>query len=319
MGLQSDIASNKERGLKLEVKKLRKQVELLSTALEAARHSRPIRPIKASGPRHQTGDIVRVIIPDSHGSSQDNEAVAALLADLKTIDPDEIILLGDHVDCGGFLAQHHTLGYVSQTEYSYEEDIQFAKHFLDAVQRSAPRAKAVYLEGNHEQRIERWAVTETLRNRKDADMLRRMFAPNILLKLAARNIPFYRMAEKYDGLTLPGTIKRGKCYFTHGFSTSKHAAAAHLAKMGGNIVFGHTHRMDVATHDIVNAGTIGAWSPGCLCKKQPLWQNTNPTDWTHGYGVQLVDRHSGNFLHLNIPIVKGISLMKPLLNHGLKK
>jgi hypothetical protein len=29
------------------------------------------------------------------------------------IDPDEIIMLGDHLDCGGFLAQNQVLGFVA--------------------------------------------------------------------------------------------------------------------------------------------------------------------------------------------------------------
>ena len=63
----------------------------------------------------------------------------------------------------------------------------------------------------------------------------------------------------------------------------------------------------------VSVGTVGAWNPGCLCELQPLWQNTNPTDWTTGYGVQFVS-HTGKFLHLNIPIINGESLLLPLLD-----
>ena len=157
-------------------------------------------------------------------------------------------------------------------------------------------------------------MTEALRNQKDAEFLRSLLAPDVLLQLDQREISFYRQSTCYDGVRIPGTIKRGKCYFTHGFSTAKHAAAAHLQKIGGNVVYGHTHRIDSATFELVHEGTVAAWSPGCLCKKQPFWQNTNPTNWTNGYGVQLVDRASGNFLHLNIPIVDGVSLLTPLLN-----
>ncbi len=242
-----------------------------------------------------------------------------MLGDLTVLNPDEVVLLGDHVDCGGFLAQHHTMGYVAQTDYSYEEDILFANAFLDSVQTAAPNAKIFYLEGNHEMRIEKWCVTETLRNKRDAEMLRRMLAPEFTLKLAARGISYYRQCEMYDGLRLPGTIKRGKNFFTHGFSTAKHAAAVHLAKIGGNVTHAHTHRADVATTELTNIGTISAYSPGCLCLKQPLWRHTDPTGWTHGEGMQIVDRRTAHFLQLNIPIVDGVSMMKPFLDHGYKK
>lgn len=254
----------------------------------------------------KSGDIVRVCIPDTHGAKIDKGALAALLTDLKALDPHEIILLGDHVDCGGFLAQHHVMGYVAETAYSYEDDIAHANAFLDAVQKAAPRAAVCYLEGNHERRVETWAVTQTLRHSRDAEGLRQLYAPEHRLSLAARGITYYRESVYYDGLPVPGVIKRGKCYFMHGMSTAKNAVAATLAKIGGNVVFAHTHRAQSEVVRLVGAGVIGGWNPGCLCELQPLWQHTSPTDWTHGYGVQLVSP-SGAFLHLNIPIIDGKS------------
>jgi hypothetical protein len=61
----------------------------------------------------------------------------------------------------------------------------------------------------------------------------------------------------------------------------------------------------------VNIGDIRAWNPGCLCQLQPLWCHTRPTDWNHGYGVQSV-LPSGEFLHINVPIIEGRSLLMPI-------
>lgn len=262
--------------------------------------------------RARKGDITRVFLSDTHGSKADSAALAAALADIKALDPDEIILGGDHVDCGGFLAQHHTLGYVAETGQSYEQDIAAAGTFLDALQTLAPRARIGYLEGNHERRVETWCVTQTLRSGRDAEYLRSVFAPDSLLDLKARGIPYYRQGECYDGLSAPGIIRRGKVFFTHGISTAKHATAATQSSVAGNIVFGHTHRAQSDITRPLAAGVIGAWNPGCLCELQPLWQHTRPTNWTHGYAIQLV-APSGEFLHLNIPIIGGKSLLTSLL------
>ena len=254
----------------------------------------------------QEGDIIRVVIPDTHGAKADKTALAAVLADVKTIDPQEIILLGDHVDCGGFLAQHLVMGYVAETAYSYEEDLEHGNAFLDSLRFSAPHAKIEYIEGNHERRVETWCVTQTLRHSKDAERLRQLYAPEFRLNLAERGIPYYRQGCFYDGLSIPGTIKRGKCFFFHGISTSKNAVTATLDKIGGNCVFGHTHRGQSEIVRRVGIGVIGGWNPGCLCELQPLWQHTAPTEWTHGYAVQLVSENGG-FLHINIPIIDGQS------------
>lgn len=320
MSILADKLLAQIKTLTEEIRHQKKTNDRLRQTIESMRHRRSVKAIQPATIRHAAGDIVRVIVTDTHGSSIDTQAAAAFLGDLRELDPDEIIMLGDHVDCGGFLAQHHTMGFVAETEYSYEEDIEHAAKFLDSIQELAGKATIEQLEGNHEVRIERWAVTETLRHRKDAEALRRLYAPNFRLKLKERGIPFYREAEKYDGLALPGIIRRGKCFFTHGaFALGKHAASKVLARIGGNTWFGNTHRADSFTTDLVQTGTVGAWNPGCLCRKQPLWQHTNPTAWTHGYGLQLVDRKTGNFLSLNIPIVNGVSLLKPLLKHGSKK
>jgi predicted phosphodiesterase len=254
----------------------------------------------------QEGDIIRVIIPDTHGAKADRAAIAVLLADIKTIDPQEIILLGDHVDCGGFLAQHLIMGYVAETAYSYEEDLEHGNAFLDSLRFAAPHAKIEYLEGNHERRVETWCVTQTLRHSKDAERLRQLYAPEFRLNLAERGIPYYRQAVFYDGLSSPGMIQRGKCFFFHGISTAKNAVMETLVKIGGNCVFGHTHRQQSEVVRRLGIGVIGGWNPGCLCELQPLWQHTKPTEWTHGYAVQLVSA-DGGFLHLNIPILEGAS------------
>jgi predicted phosphodiesterase len=309
MGAVADSAKLKEanKSLKSRIRELEKLTELQSSQLNTEL-SKPLN-LKPTKRRKLRGKVWnRVIIPDTHGRSIDIPAFNALLADIEAIDPLEIVMLGDHIDCGGFLSQHHTMSYVAETEYSYAEDIQAANEALDSIQRVAPRAEIHYICGNHERRIEKWCVNETLRNHKDSDFLMQIFGPQSLLHLEARGIKFYNEPEFYHDLPVPGTIKLGKCFFTHGSSTAKNAASVMLKKFGGNVVFGHTHRMDMHVDKVVNVGTIAAWNPGCLCKPQPLWMNTNPTSWSHGYAVQQC--HSdGSFRHNNVPIIDGVSYL----------
>lgn len=239
--------------------------------------------------------------------------MAAFIEDLRRLDPDEIVMLGDHVDAGGFLSQHHTIGYVAQTAYSYEDDIEACNQHLDAIQKAAPRARIEYLEGNHEDRVERWCVEQALRGGKDAEFLRKAIAPQFLLKLKERGIPYYRRSEKYDNLNIPGTIKRGKCFYVHDPGHGDPARV--LSKWGGSVAFGHIHRNVAVITDIVGAGTVGAWSPGCLAQVQQYWHHSKPTGHTHGYGVELVAR-SDDFLRLNIPIIEGRSYLSGLLARG---
>lgn len=259
------------------------------------------------------GDFVRVIIPDTHGCHVDRKAVEALLGDLDTLQPREVIMLGDHLDCGGFLAQHHTLGHVAETAYSFHDDVAACNYLLDELQTAAAGAEFCYLEGNHERRIEQWCVTQALKNGnpKDAAYLASLFSVEAVLSLEQRGIQLIKQGQWYDGLRIPATIKRGRCYFTHGTRTGVHAAKQTLGDFGGNVVFGHTHRIQQHQSWTVGGGDIAAWNVGFLAKIQPYWRHSAPTGWSHGYGVQFV-KESGEFLHLTVPIIDGTSFLLPL-------
>ena len=93
----------------------------------------------------------------------------------------------------------------------------------------------------------------------------------------------------------------------HGsFVTAKHATASIHSKVAGNVRFANTHRAQAETVYKTGVGFIGAYNAGCLCKRAPLWRNTDPDSWSHGYGLDLVTP-SGSFLSLNIPIFDGVS------------
>lgn len=290
---------------------LEKLVQQQAEALEKARRPRA-KLTPSSSARSKSGDFIRVVIPDTHGSKLDETAAKAFLADLSVLKPSQIVMLGDHIDCGGFLAQHHTLGYVAETTESFEEDVSAANTFLDAVQ-SACSAKIHYIEGNHERRIEKWCVTQALKNGnpRDAEFLGRMFSTENVLSLKTRGIEFYKQGRCYFGLRIPSTIKLGHCYFTHGSRVGVNAAKMTLNDFGSNVVFGHTHRIQQHQSAMVDRGGISAWSVGCLCRLQPYYMHTQITGHSHGYGLQFC-RANGDFLHVTVPIVDGRSLLVPL-------
>lgn len=253
---------------------------------------------------------VRMIIPDSHGNHIDLRARDAAVRDAKALRPDEIVFLGDHVDCGGVFSAHQR-SYTAEMTESYTDDCAAANEFLDLLQAAAPNARGHYLEGNHEAHVERY-LARNMASKKDADDLLADIGPQRKLRLKERGIRYYRTVECYQHLTVPGTIKLGKCYFTHGISHSKNAASVHLARFGANVVFGHVHRAQSVVERTVTSEGFGAWCPGTLAALQPLYRHTAPTSWSHGYAVQLVNQSTGTFLHINVPIVADKSLLMDL-------
>lgn len=293
------------------VKTLERELETATRRLEQERKRKIGKLPKVK--RRPVGGHVRVIIPDSHGCHIDEAARDAFLADLKSLAPAEIVMLGDHVDCGGFLAQHHALMYTQSVLYSYEDDIAAANEFLDQIQAAAPGATIHYLSGNHEERVASWCIKHACGNHSDAVGLLKRNAPEFLLGLAERGIKHYGRHRRYDGVAVTGAIKLGECYFVHGISHAKNAAKAHVERFGGNVVFGHTHRQQ--SHSMNLSGpntTYTAWSVGCLAKLDRDYQKHMPHDWRLGYGVQFVGT-SGQFQHVTVSIIDGVSLLEPLL------
>jgi hypothetical protein len=282
-------------------------------ALERVRFTKPPKKITPRTSTAGTGDIVEVIFSDVHGNKHDPAAMAAFLGDLKSLNPDRLIIGGDFIDCGGFLAEHHTLGYVAETEDSYEDDVAVANSLLDQILAAARPSEVHYIEGNHEWRVERWALTQRLAHHKDTDLLRRTFCPEHVLRLKDRGIAYYHQGKTHGDCDTPGWVKIDKAFFVHKISNARDAAGQAMAKAAGNIVFFDTHRAQFKPMHLPGVGLISAWNPGCLCKRQPLYANTRPTEWTHGYLVRFISKKTGNFQMTNITINDGVSYASLLL------
>ena len=291
--------------LKDEVVSLRKIMGALDRNNWAEARSVP--PTKRA-PKSKGKTFLRVVLAASHGSCLDKEIWKHVYSDIVALQPAEFVLLGDHVDCGGFLAKYHVLGYVHQGEYSYEDDVEHANAFLDDIQKACPAAKIHYMEGNHEDRIERWVMTVVNRSQQDAEFMRKQVSPEYLLDLEKRKIKYYRRGIFHQDFKVGGLIKLGKCLFCHEGSRGQNAAMKMLNLYSANIVFGHTHRQDSAVTYKPGVGQIAAYNPGCLRDRQPSWWDKMPTGWSQGYAVQLV-RSDGSFLHINVPVDEGGSLL----------
>jgi hypothetical protein len=299
--------------LRKENAALKRDREDLLQEHEDMRRSRPVTPFEPRQRRRRQEDTIRVAFGDMHGMRMDRLAVNALLADIERIAPDEIVIGGDMLECGGWLAKHHALGYVANCDYSYQEDIAATSGFLDELQKCAPRAKVIYLEGNHEDRVERWIVDETLGHQRDAAFLHALASPARLLRLEERGIKYIRRSDKTDPSLPYGWIKLGKMHYTHELSGGKTAAGRAVAMTAGNVTAFHTHQESSATLNLVAVGICKAFFPGCLCDLQPVWQHSDPDNWTHGYCLDVVAA-SGNFQHIQVPIWNGESLGCSLLD-----
>jgi len=300
-------AQAKVNALKREVSALRKDRELLLAEYTDIQNARSVPKNPESARTKATADKVRVSFGDMHGMRMDRAAMDALVRDLKVLDPDEIVLGGDMAECGGWLAKHQPIGFIALLDYSYQEDVAATNWALDAIQKAAPNATIDYAEGQHEDRVERWIVDQVTANARDAEFLRSLCSLQTLLRLEDRGIKYYRRTEVY-GEGLPrGWFKKDNMHFVHELGTSKNAARAAVSDAAGNVTYFHTHRRDTSVRVFPGVGMCEASNPGCLCVMQPVWQNSNVTDWSQGYQIEFISK-GGNYLVVHVPIWKGKSL-----------
>lgn len=301
-----DIQARME-AMRKENQALRKDRDQLLSEYNDIQHARPVPRSPMQSRKVPRAETIRAYAGDLHGMRMDKACVAAFLADMRRIDPDEIELGGDLLECGGHLAKHQPIGYVALCDYSYQEDIRATNWFLDKLQKAAPRATIEYFEGNHEHRVERWIVDMTMANRRDAELLQQVYGPKTLLRLDERGIKYFAQGTIHgEGLTR-GWVKRGKMYIAHNIVEGKNAAAKAVNKASYNVTYFHTHSFDASPRVIPETGLVMAFSPGCLCEMQPMWKHSDPSEWNQGYDLDFITA-SGNFQRIHIPIWRGESL-----------
>ncbi len=240
------------------------------------------------------------IWPDTHFPEQDDEAVDCALEAHRLLQPDNTVLLGDMMDCEVF-SNYARKKMPRNVGYSFQDsEVTPLNELIDILQYQT-KNHTYYLEGNHEERIERWAAN----NGEVAKALFDTINPKTLISENRKNfsmIPY----------TIPTGDGRGfvkianDLVAVHGWSFAKNAAQVHLEfSRTKSIVFGHTHRHQVASgRDPWTGKPVKAFSPGCLCRLNPVFAvGGAPKDWTHGFAVIYVGRHS--WTEYNISIQNG--------------
>jgi len=251
-----------------------------------------------------------MIFPDVHFPEHDPEALEVVKAAARVLQPDNSIFLGDILDCETFATHAKKTIPIEYAKGFKELEVDPCNAFLDEIQKHTTQ-HTYLLEGNHEQRIERWAAN----NGKVSESIYSLISPEHLVAKHRNNFSFVPYVYKQPTGEIKGFVqlvkpakkmKTGGLVAVHGWSYAKHASSIHLEKSRSqSIVYGHTHRAQSTTsRDPWTGALIKAWSPGTLSKLQPIYAHGGaPSDWSHGFGV--VFAGSTSWTEYTISIVKG--------------
>lgn len=234
-----------------------------------------------------------IAIPDIQVPKHDHAALATALSIIRGEKPDEVILIGDVVDLQS-VSRFAPLNW-TEAAMTAAEELQAANEVLDVIDDAIPKkARKIYLEGNHDRRLELWFI-------QHAPRLGENFNGNNIvqqLSLDKRKYQYIKVSQQ--------PYRIGKVGFIHGWFTNIHHAKKTIEKGGQNLIYGHCHDFSVFTgsHLDKEAPRL-AMSIGCLCDFRQVYLDSRPMNWMHGIGLFYIDDKTGRFWPYFCPIIKG--------------
>lgn len=239
----------------------------------------------------------RIVVSSDWHTPYHSVANARAFCDfVKDFKPHRHIIAGDFLDFPE-LSRHQAGSMRKLSKYKFIDSVKGGNVVLDEIASAlGPQCtKKVYMWGNHEWRIEGWL------NKGDNGVFEGdpMLDIGQRLELQKRG---YLEIKKYP----KGVYKLGKLHVIHGQWFGVHAAYDHVRRLGVNVMFGHTHRVNyhlVPTLD----GQRGGYNLGHMsdAKKPELGYVGLASGWSEGFGsVRL--RKSGNFQVDLLNFVDGI-------------
>lgn len=208
---------------------------------------------------------------DLHIPYHDSKAVQNVLNYAKDYKPDTILLNGDILDCDSISS--HVKGNLRAIEgKTLRKEYDEGERFLEKLRDSCPKSRVVWLEGNHEFRVQRW-----LDEHPQAQGL--LEVPN------GCHFESWKV-EWLPSWSQTKVFKKGKANFVHGLYTGKHHASKMVQAFGCNIFYGHLH--DTESAALVTLGdntTKVAHSLGCLCKYRQYYLKGRPTNWQQAFAT----------------------------------
>lgn len=228
-----------------------------------------------------TKDITHVVgLFDIHFPYEDKRSYHNVEQYLFESQPDVIVLGGDIVDLD-IVSDKSKRRHVEGKRLV--KDLNYAKQKLIVLRNLCPEAIIYALQGNHDERIERY-----IDDHPEVEGILEVENMLGLDELGIYWVPSWRVGE---------ILTIGKANIIHGQYECKHHACKTVDEYGVNMFYGHCH--DVQAHSKVLHGddsTLIAQSCGCLCRYDMPYLKGRPTKWQQAF-LNMFVRKNGTFNH----------------------
>ena len=249
-----------------------------------------------------------VITPDKHFPIADMAAIRVVCKAIELVKPSIYVDLVDTTEAEAFSHWKWKRKKKPPVDYilpEMDQELKEVNKCMDIIDYSLDRVdckERYFCQGNHELWLDQFVEEHPYLPQYKTEKA---------LMLKERGYKFYHNSR---------FLKIGKLYFHHGnFYGGQYHAANHLRKLGCNIIYGHTH--DVQMHSATMlGGQVSAISLGCLkdmTVEANAWLGGREHNWSHAFAiVDFFDK--GYFTTDIVQIIKGKAVVQGELIDGNK-
>jgi len=232
-----------------------------------------------------------LIIPDCHIPYEDKDAYQLMLDVAKDVDPDEIVILGDYADFYN-VSSHGQSPEIMET---LMDEISAVHVRLRELKKLFPKAKKVFIQGNHEFRLERYINNQ-------CPALFGVTGTERILELGLYGFEYipYGPNQKYN-------VLGSKLIARHEpLAGGKHVAQNTVEKAMKSVIFGHTHRIQEAQTVSIDGNNYRGISSGWLGDKNHsvMAYVKSHHQWALGFSV-VTCLEDGTWFNTLIHIIDG--------------
>jgi len=194
-----------------------------------------------------------LIIPDCHIPYEDERAYNLMLDVAKDLSPNEIVIIGDYADFYNVSSFGKSPGIYD----TLQDEIAAVHERLKQLKDLFPKAKKVFLQGNHEYRLERFVNS-------NAKEFFGLITTQSLLELDRFGFDYipYGPNQLYQ-------VLGSKLYARHEpLTTGLHVAHGTVSKALKSVIFGHVHRLQESGIVAINGEEYRGISCGWLGDKK---------------------------------------------------
>ena len=231
-------------------------------------------------------------LSDIHYPFHDVRAMEAVMEYGMKMDPTILLLAGDICDLPDFSAHPK----VNQAQFLEDEMLTIAAE-LEQFRLAFPKARIIWMEGNHEQRLKKYVM----RKAPELMGLPGMDVPGVVCAFGGP-----KAMHRVEWVDDCRTVRTGSLAHLHGHEFrgggGVNPARWLYLRTGESAMIGHFHRTSEHSEPTLSGKQVGTWSTGCLCELTPNWMRK--TKWNHGFAFIEVEA-SGNFIAHNHRIIDG--------------